>query len=709
MNPKDSGFIQKYVEKLVLGIAVLCLLGTAYIFVVQDPFPVKVGNKKVGPDQITKTITDAANRLETKINSDETALPDRGIPSYSEAFVADLQEKPTTLAQLTPLAEPGLEELDGPIVKEYNLPHPPIAQDILVRKGHAVLGDNIPTREMEGLIRLVGNHQPRDFAYVSVAGTFDMDEWIERLQSGDKETRVPDRWWNSMIGIAGVMLQRQELNEETGEWGNTTIIDPLPGQLASQPGVKFTATTQQAKQMIQLIRSSQETIARPDFPQTAGNVLWSPPNEDQQELDAEGQRKLARVNSRILKLQEQIENLQEQIIRAREAEAERAERERATGGRDRTTAGVRRPAARPGAAMGGGEFGGGGYDDGGGGARTGRATRRPAGRDAGRQPDAETPEQRMQLLQEDLVTAKIERSELLGIEPDVLNQQRYSGAARGMGGYGGEMGGYGMGGEMGGYGMGGEMGGYGGEMGGYGMGGGYGMDPYGGGYGGGGMGGYGAGMDGANPQNTEPESRKLKVWAHDLSIEPGKTYRYRIVVTVLNPLYRQKRVAEEQREANYDLIALGPDENELTASPWSKPVTVDQQHYFFMVKGSTQTARVEVWHVYNGQWYNKEFEVRPGDPIGQKVMMTVAGNQEVELDMNVGRIVVDLVQSAGTGTFGAADVRMLYLNPQENKIADRSIEEDRDNPDLIRLRNEKALQAELALTSTGTTGAPRDF
>ena len=219
MNPKDSGFIQKYVEKLVLGIAVLCLLGTAYIFVVQDPFPVKVGNKKVGPDQITKTITDAANRLETKINSDETALPDRGIPSYSEAFVADLQEKPTTLAQLTPLAEPGLEELDGPIVKEYNLPHPPIAQDILVRKGHAVLGDNIPTREMEGLIRLVGNHQPRDFAYVSVAGTFDMDEWIERLQSGDKETRVPDRWWNSMIGIAGVMLQRQELNEENRRVG----------------------------------------------------------------------------------------------------------------------------------------------------------------------------------------------------------------------------------------------------------------------------------------------------------------------------------------------------------------------------------------------------------------------------------------------------------------------------------------------------------
>ena len=56
------------------------------------------------------------------------------------------------------------------------------------------------------------------------------------------------------------------------------------------------------------------------------------------------------------------------------------------------------------------------------------------------------------------MTAKIERSELLGIEPDVLNQQRYSGAARGMGGYGGEMGGYGMGGEMGGYGMGGENG-----------------------------------------------------------------------------------------------------------------------------------------------------------------------------------------------------------------------------------------------------------
>lgn len=697
MNSKDTGFLQKNIEKLVLVVSVLCLLVTAWFFLMGNPFPVEVGNRAISPNEIEKKIATDADRLNKKISSNETVLPDRPIPPYSEAFIADMAKKPSTMTELAPLAQSGLDSSVVPPPGEppfYDLPRPPIAEGILTRKGHAVLSDNIRTRDMENLIKLIGNREPKDFPYVSVAATFDMDEWIERLQSGDKATRIPGRWWNSMIGVAGVMLQRQELDEATGEWGNEVMIDPLPDQLAFKPTEKYPATTQQVKEWIQVIRASQEKVARPDFPMTQGNILWSPPNEDAQELDAEGQRKLSRINGRITNLTEQIERLQETILKAREA-PERPER-----------AAPARPSRR--ATSRGADAGGYGGEMGGDG---GRATRRSAtggNRGAPRQPEAEmTPQDRLNAYQQQLIDAKIERNELLGIESDVLIRSGHRGAPGGygaeMGGYGGGMGGYG--GEMGGYG--GEMGGYGGEMGGYGGGmGGYG-DPYGGGYRA--PGGFG---DGVGVQQADtPESRKIKVWAHDLSIEPGKTYRYRVVVAVLNPLHRQNRVADAQREEHYDRIALGPDPQELATSPWSDPVQVDSDYYFFMVKGSaqTQTARVEVWRVYDGRWISKEFEVRPGDLIGKPIQATVSGGRELELNMNVGLVVVDLVP-ASSGTFGSNNLRMLYLDPNDNRITERSIEQDRNNPDWIRLKNEQALEAELALSPSAPGGAvSRDF
>ncbi|GAB4107913.1 MAG: hypothetical protein Kow00105_12350 [Phycisphaeraceae bacterium] len=715
MNPKDAGFFQKNVEKLILGVSVLLMLGGVYYFVLGNPFPVELGGSAVGPDEIRPRIESRVKRLESKLRSDETVLPDRPIPSYSEAFVEAMQDKPTTMTQLAPLALGGLsddivpEDTELPV---YDVPRPPVAENILTRRGHAVLSDNIPTRQMQDLLRLVGNREPKDFKYVSVAATFDMDEWIKRLQSGDKDHRIPPRWWNSMIGVAGVFLQRQELNEETGEWGNEVLVGPIPGQLAFKPDEKFPATNQQAKEAIQIIRLNQEKIARPPFPQTSGNVLWSPPSEDAKELDAEGQRKLARLNSQITTTQEQIQRLLEQIQKEAEAEARKQaiEAQRSSRQGERTPRTSRRSSAGrmpPGGAP--SDLNAYGADMGGAPGRAGRSRPDAAARG---QATAETPQERLTLLQQKLMDLRRQRDELLGLQPDALSMSGYGMPTMGMDmGYPG-MGPGGMPPDMGAYGMPGDYGPPPGMMGG----GGYpGMD----------MGTYGGGVSpygGMNPYGSPgglgvpgqdetgiPQSRKIKVWAHDLSVEPGKTYRYRVVVAVLNPLYRQKRVAEEQREQYYDVIALGPDSDELAASPWSEPVQVDHEFYFFLVKGSSQSARVEVWRVYNGKWINEVFDVRPGDPIGKTVQVTI-DNRTVELDMNVGKIVVDLTQIAtGGGGIGRSDIRMLFLDPKANKIAQRSIEEDRNNPDWVRLKNEQALEAELAMSATSpanTLGAP---
>ncbi len=121
-----------------------------------------------------------------------------------------------------------------------------------------------------------------------------------------------------------------------------------------------------------------------------------------------------------------------------------------------------------------------------------------------------------------------------------------------------------------------------------------------------------------------------------------------------------------------------------------------------MVKGSaqSQTARVEVWQVYDGRWVSEEFEVRPGDPIGQVVDKQLSTGNRLELDMHVGLVVVDLVQ-ASSGSLGRGGVRMLYLDPTTNKISARTVEDDRNDPDRIRLQNELALESELALSGPG--------
>jgi len=658
MNPKDTGFFKQNVEKLILAAAVLFMLVFAWWFLMSEPFTPKIGSRTVAPDEIEKQIVSRISRLDQSLKDTQSKLPDRDIPPYSQAFEEALTQSPTNLSALTPISNPGLDsrwvlgENEG---IQYNLPRPPIAHGVLIRKGHSVLSNQMPARDEPGFIKLIGYGETRDFNYVSVAATFDMDEWVRRLQSGEKNKRVPQRWWNGMLGICGVMLQRQELDEATGEWGQTVMVDPLPNQLAYTSGYQTQDNRQVIKETIQLIRVNQERIARTEFPQTSGNVLWSPPNEDAQELDAEGQRKLSRLNATIKRLQEQIETLEQQMQQAREAtqqEGRRPERSRTPRGR-------------------GGADAGGGYDAGGGGARASRTTRARGG--SNRQANSpQTPQERVRLFNEQLVQAKIDRNTLLGIESDVLSQQGYSSLPQGGNAYGGYDGG--SPGAARGY------GGYSGEEGGYGS------------------------TPGLGLQPQEPESRQIKVWAHDLSIKPGKTYRYRVVVAVLNPLHRRPRIAEAQKAENFNKLSLGPDQEELQASPWSESVQVDRRHYFFMVKGSVASARVEVWRIYDGQWIDQEFDVRPGDPIGHAAKKQLQSGILKSLDMNVGLIVVDLVKTAG-GAFGGGGVRMLYLDPDNNRIADRTIQDDRNHPDRIRLQNEQALESELALSKLSSTSA----
>ncbi len=190
------------------------------------------------------------------------------------------------------------------------------------------------------------------------------------------------------------------------------------------------------------------------------------------------------------------------------------------------------------------------------------------------------------------------------------------------------------------------------------------------------------------PQESKAASRQVdhqfKVWAHDLTVKPGGTYRYRLVVSLINPLFHKRNLHPKQREANYNRLALGPDPQELAGLPWSEPVTTDPEYYFFFVE-SPQNPKVEVWRVYNGFWRNHIFSVQQGDRIGGEAVI-ISGGESLNIDMNVGAVLVDV--SNTTSLRGEQISYLYYLDLASNRIYEQVM--NPQHPMRIRLQNESS-------------------
>jgi len=112
------------------------------------------------------------------------------------------------------------------------------------------------------------------------------------------------------------------------------------------------------------------------------------------------------------------------------------------------------------------------------------------------------------------------------------------------------------------------------------------------------------------------ENPHIRLWSHDVTAEPGATYRYRVRVITNSPLFG--------RDA-----ALGPDEKELAKSAlavgewsaWSEPVEVDRKSYYFVTSASDRDAvgparaSVEVLEFYYGYFRRATAGLNPGDAI----------------------------------------------------------------------------------------------
>ena len=110
------------------------------------------------------------------------------------------------------------------------------------------------------------------------------------------------------------------------------------------------------------------------------------------------------------------------------------------------------------------------------------------------------------------------------------------------------------------------------------------------------------------------EADLIQVWAHDLSVEPGRTYRYRLAVNVYNPFFGRKRSLVESQEALAELFTLSS-----AVSEWSTPIRIHPPLRVFITQASVNSggplrlgrAKAEVYRFYDGRQWRATFNVPP--------------------------------------------------------------------------------------------------
>jgi hypothetical protein len=153
---------------------------------------------------------------------------------------------------------------------------------------------------------------------------------------------------------------------------------------------------------------------------------------------------------------------------------------------------------------------------------------------------------------------------------------------------------------------------------------------------------------------TEP----LAFWAFDDTVEPGKTYRYRVRLGVFNPVAGTNKISERDKSRREDAILWSAFSKE------TSPVDVPRRLYFFPLREAGKVVTFQVSRYVLGYWYSWNFPVQQGEMIGTAVQNKIADDdgsltkQNVELpesiDYSTGAVLVDVAGVNGWSAGGGA-------------------------------------------------------
>ena len=592
---KIKPIVEQYIEWIVLGVAGLFLLLMAYFYLFQSPVYGDVAGEQLGPGDVDRRVLDdAAVPLESALRTGEK--PTIQVDRYPEVFkqrLAKADFRAPALATV-PIYNPGSDvaapDLDTGIAaadvdpNEIRVPKVPPPTITRVFSGKTsilpVSAEEDPAAEDPadaGAEQAVADARPNpadaeaallddavDTSFVTVL----YDVPVAKLRQAWLAAGLPAQARQTMF--LRVSLLRQE-EQPDGSWGEAVEV-PLPESvdLPAMPGNSADAR-RSYKEFAQV---NQPLIVTPEFFEVVAgeNPLDVPVEpeegaEEERELNTEEWlRQLADIFDPTINLAELSDERRAALMQARR-EQRREENQR------------QRQGNQPGGLQ-GGEFGG--YP----------------GEFGGYSPDD---------------------SATFSPKPAVTPYQNRRGgntrgrAGRAAGGYGGEFGGYP--GEFGGMEGMGEYGGYPGEF----------------------EGGYPGrlpGRDGRSYQQADAnaprgmfdptgETVSYSGWAFDTTAQAGRTYRYKVVYQVLNPLWQFDVLENAQdagQKAKAEQFAVASDE---VSAAWSEPVEVEPLRRLYLADAINRAGQRPDFLVFRwtgGQWNSHTFEnVAVGDVIGGEV------------------------------------------------------------------------------------------
>lgn len=591
MSRQQLGFVPQHIEKVVLAVAVAVALALIVLYSLGSTYQVELtvagSPQRVAPAEVGDEVETAARQLERRLDSPQVPqeLNELRVADYVK-LMSERLERRLAVGTVPPLGAPGLSAKDfvvkGPETSRLvEVPPPPAARDLVVRASYGVLKTDIDPQQLEQYVALVGDQEPKDFRYVTVGGVVDLGQWQRQMNAVPLDRQLNASWQRSAMFVVDLILERQELDPQSGQWGPIHTIAPLPGQLSFR-GVQI-SSHEDAEAVLQAIRDQQAALLEPPFAPLAGGPNWQPPTDAAPGLDAAANAKLGQLTRDIERLKKNIALYQQQI---------QLQQQRRSTGDSRT---ARRPAGdsesgppegSPSPSM-----------DAGGGARAAAKPR--------------------QTLDEQLAEAQNQLNQKLDERLSVLQQLQQGTAS--------------------------------------------------------------AAAPAAAPSGEG--ATQARFWIHDLTVKPGATYRYRVTLHMINPLFqRQQFLAPEQRSQAESLtVASEP-------TPWSQPVTTDPEYQVFAVAGSAEQRYVsaEVYRLRSGVWSKFAFgNLHPGDPLTAAPSSEAPGSQ-----CESGLVLLDVVRSEDGGV---GDTLALFVDQRSGDILSHSVKQDTASAQRQRLANDQVL------------------
>ncbi len=199
------------------------------------------------------------------------------------------------------------------------------------------------------------------------------------------------------------------------------------------------------------------------------------------------------------------------------------------------------------------------------------------------------------------------------------------------------------------------------------------------------------------PFRPEPREEHVyaNVWAHDTTVRPGRTYQYRMRVTVFNPVYGQEDPPVRPSEDRWKLTLAGP---------WSEPteaVTVPPLVEFYFVGTFGDRVNLELHRWILGQWVIvPSAPTAIGTPViyerpGVSIRVPGSGKEIREtINLSPGVLLVDMVDNfpyRPQGDNRPIRTNLLLYSAEDGSLRHRNEWEDKRQAALMRAERQNAV------------------